>query len=178
MLGMLGMCFVANTSLCVCWHPSSDTEQLLDLQLVCFLWTFCSFSNKQLHQKWAYLYNGWHPVISSCSLTALNLDAGRSNPVPASCGSSSCPWALACACGVHFSCATLLCLLYIHVSFPKCLPSVCQVSASEEKTTDLHTSTSISMILWVLTSVTLTHVIVETHVGSDTVTYHTHVQRL
>lgn len=45
MLGMLGMCFVANTSLCVCWHPSFDTEQLLDLQLVPFLGTFCSFSN-------------------------------------------------------------------------------------------------------------------------------------
>lgn len=59
-----------------------------------------------------------------------------------------------------------------------CLPSVCQVPALEEKTTDLHISTSISMILWVLMSVTLTHVIVETHIGSDTVTYHTRVQRL
>lgn len=65
-----------------------------------------------------------------------------------------------------------LCLLYIHVSFLKCLPSGSQAPASEEETTDLHSSTSISMILWVLTSVALTHLSVKTHIGSDTVIYH------
>lgn len=58
MLGMLGMCFVANTSLCVCWHPSFDTEQLLDLQLVCFLWTFCSFSNSYTRNELIFIMDG------------------------------------------------------------------------------------------------------------------------
>lgn len=57
-LGMLGMCFVANTSLCVCWHPSFDTEQLLDLQLVPFLWTFCSFSNSYTRNELVIIMDG------------------------------------------------------------------------------------------------------------------------
>lgn len=58
MLGMLGMCSVANTSLCVCWHPSFDIEQLLDLQLVPFLWTFCSFSISYTRNELIFIVDG------------------------------------------------------------------------------------------------------------------------
>lgn len=58
MLGRLGMCFVANTSLCFCWHPSFDTEQLLDLQLVPFLWTLCSFSSSCARNVLIFVMNG------------------------------------------------------------------------------------------------------------------------
>lgn len=63
MLGMLSMCFVANTSLCVCWHLSFDTGHLLDLQRVPF--SGSSAASLTVTPECACLGNEWHPVLSS-----------------------------------------------------------------------------------------------------------------
>lgn len=57
MLGMLGMCSVANTSLCLLaslfWHRTAVGSQLLS-----FLWTFCSFSNSYTRNELIFIVDG------------------------------------------------------------------------------------------------------------------------